>query len=368
MGSGIIKGKDKGAVGFRKELGLTWHGQEEYEVIDGPVLMPMVRDKIVYDVETVALCPQFTGEQIAKMTANGMGETEISRLMATPIPSMRALTRMDSGDVLYDYSVTPEYTVILNGTFLDVMQENLLDKFPDVAIESCGTLFAGRVAFVNILLSVKEIRGDNSKTAFRLMYYNAFGGKSIAAGMHTVRVVCFNTLSMAEAQALANKTLAKFKHSSGAPGRVQTHLVELAGLYAQIEAHKTVLDQMAVKKMSETEVAAFLSMYSPIPKGSTSNLETRRLNKRNDIRGIFEGAPDLQGDIARSYYAMLQACTFYNEHFTTGKRGIDEAAAIFDSVTGGIRDQDNRKAFALLQLPNLSEASLTAQSMLDSEE
>ena len=367
MGSGIIPGKDKGAVGFRQELGLTWHGQEEYEVIDGPVLMPMVRDKIVYDVEGVSLCPQFTNAQIEKMVRNGMTSEKISQLMATPITSMRALTRMDNGDVLYDYSVTPEYTVILNETFLDVMQENLLDKFPDVAVESCGTLFGGRVAFVNILLSVATIKGDNSKTAFRLMYYNAFGGKSIAAGMHSVRVVCFNTLSWAEAQALANMTLAKFKHSSGAPGRVQAHLVELAGIHAEIERHKAQLDDMATRRMTGLEVAAFLSLYIPIPKGCTSKLETRRMNQRNDIVSHFESAPDLQGDIARSFYAMVQAVTFVNEHLNVGKRGVDEAASIFDSVTGGMRDQANRKAFNLLQLPDLVNAASDAQDKLDED-
>jgi len=64
---------------------------------------------------------------------------------------------------------------------------------------------------------------------------------------------------------------------------------------------------------------------------------------------------------------MVQAVTFVNEHLNVGKRGVDEAASIFDSVTGGMRDQANRKAFNLLQLPDLVNAASDAQDKLDED-
>lgn len=366
MGAGIVRGKDKGAVGFSAELGMTWHGFPEYEMINGPLSLAKVREKVIYPVQKIALAPALTGEQLSVLTAN-VGEETLKRILASTVPTMFALMRMDTGDVLYDYSVTDDYTVILNEEFLATMEASLLAKFPEVGIESCGTLFAGRVAFVNILLDVAEVKGDNSKTAFRLMYYNAFGGKSIAAGMHGVRIVCNNTLTWAEAQAAANNTLAKYKHVSGAPGRVQAHLVELAELHSCVKEHKATLDRMAEQTMTDAEVGAFFTVFIDIPDEASKRMGTRRQNKRDAIREIFETRDDLQGDIAQTRYSLLQAVTYYTEHETVGKRDVDEAYAYFDSVTGGGRDTENRLAFDILQTPDLIAAANEAKAKAKAE-
>ena len=363
MGSGIVKGEDKGAVGFVDKLGRTWHGFEEYEQFNGPVLMPKVREKIVYPVQKVAMCPLLTAAQLDILRGT-MTDEDLQRVVGTAVPTMFALMRMDTGKVLYDYSVTDDYTVILNEEFLDTMETGLLAAHPEVEIESCGTLFGGRVAFVNILLDVAKIMGDDSETAFRLMYYNAFGGKSVAAGLHGTRIVCANTLTLAEAQAAANQTLAKFKHVSGAPGRVQAHLVELTELYASIEAHKAVLNSLAAMPMTALDVESFLSLFVDIPAKATNRMETRRTNERDEIRSIFETRPDLQGDMARTRFAMLNAVTYQTEHGSVGKRGVDEAYAYFDSVTGGGRDKTNQRAFRLLQVPDLVAAAVEARDKL----
>lgn len=364
MGAGIVKGEDKGAVGFVDKLGRTWHGFEEYEQFNGPVLMPKVREKIVYPVQKIALRPALNDEQASLLAHNGMSADALAQLVQASVPSMYALMRMDTGKVLYDYSVTNDYTVILNEEFLDTMETGLLAAHPEVEIESCGTLFGGRVAFVNILLDVAKIMGDDSETAFRLMYYNAFGGKSVAAGLHGTRIVCANTLTLAEAQAAANQTLAKFKHVSGAPGRVQAHLVELTELYASIAAHKAVLNGLATMPMTALDVESFLSLFINIPAKATNRMETRRTNERDEIRNIFETRPDLRGDVARTRYAMLNAVTYHTEHESVGKRGVDEAYAYFDSVTGGGRDKTNQEAFKLLQVHDLVAAAVEARDKL----
>ena len=341
MSAGIVQGIDAGAVGFTEVLGKTWHGFVEYEHVDGPVPIELVRKKIVHPVAKVPL--KLHAPEGSDLSTEYDGEI---------VPTMFALVRTDTGHVLYEYSVTDDYTVYDNGVFLDRVEKGVLNPNPKVAIESCGTLMAGRVAFVNIMLDRSRVQGDDSETVYRLMYYNAFGGKSIAAGMHGTRIVCNNTLNIAEAQAEANTTLQKFKHTSGAPERVEAHLVDLSVLYHLVSEHKADLNNLASQQMTGNDVEAFLSIIVPIDDNGTPRIKTRRQNKRDQLQSLFESREDLQGGIARSRFAMLQAVTYYSAHNMVNKRA-DETYAYFDTVTGGVRDLFNQKALKALLEPDL---------------
>jgi len=340
MSAGIVQGIDAGAVGFVELLGKTWHGFPEYEQLEGPITVEKVREKIVHPVSKVPL-------KLHMPEGDGLS-TEYDGVV---VPTMFALVRMDTGDVLYEYSVTDDYTVYDNGVFLDLVVQGVLNPNPKVSIESCGTLKGGNISFVNILLDRSRVNGDDSETLYRLMYYNAFGGKSIAAGMHGTRIVCQNTLNIAEAQAEANATLRKFKHTSGAPGRVKTHLVDLTILYNLLAQHKDALNHLASVSMSSADVDTFLSSVYPINENGGKRLKTGRQNKRNRLLELFEGREDLQGGVARTRFAMLQAVTYHSGH-NTNKRA-DEAYAYFDSVSGGTRDDFNQKALKILMEPDL---------------
>ena len=208
MAAGIIPNVDKGAVGFVGELGQTWHQFPEYEHINGQVEFAKAREVLGYEVVKVPL----------KLNAPGLVYDNL------PTP-MLALVRTDLNIPVYvGGTVTDKFEVVQNSLFLDELENNLFANNPQLAIESCGTLWSGRIAFVNILLSKFHVMNDEGETVTRLMYYNAFGGKAIAACAHDTRIVCNNTLNIAEAQGLANKTLYRFTHTQGVTERVNDYL------------------------------------------------------------------------------------------------------------------------------------------------
>ena len=259
MSAGIIPGVDAGCIGYKEHFGGTWHGFPEYEVIDGPVSMEQTRKILEHEVvmNPVTLTGDFEGE-----------ETE-----------MFALVRKDTGRVLYKESVSDEYYITQNKAFLDQLQLRILTPNPQVSIESTGTLFAFRVGFVNLLLNRFRVNGDDSETIARLMYYNAFGGRSITAGAHTTRIECANTMNMAEAQAYANATIKKFKHTKNAEKRLADHLVDLGEMYSLMETHKDALNWLSSQTINSTEVQRFVGNLFALPAKASKTMISRRTNR-----------------------------------------------------------------------------------------
>ena len=345
MSAGIVKGVDRGIVGNKEIFGGTWHGFEVYRVIEG--LVPMVDAVKCLDYEVVAVPTMLNvtdPELLAKLpNANGKATNQF------------ALVRTDTGGFVSSGSVTDEYVVYQNAEFLKRIEESLFVANPNMGVESCGTLFAGRVAFVNILIDRFHVKRDESETATRLMFYNGFDGRSITSCAHDTRVVCDNTRRLAEAQAQAMALLQKFRHSSGAPDRVAKYMIDLTELLVAAREQRPVLDRMSEIAMITKDVNNFLAALFPIAKGAGKATITTRQNKRDAVQEIFETSADLQGAIANTRYSMLQAVTAYSQHGTTTKE-TDAAYSWWDVVTGGIRDKLNRTAFDLLAGEEIPEA------------
>jgi hypothetical protein len=353
---------DNGMVGFVEVYGGTWHQLPQYRQVDGEIPFEDVRKTLEYEVVKIPLAFHIPESQVAlrEKMPDGHG-----KLAALPDMSdggdsratgnqMFALVRTDFGIPVHGQSVTDEYEIFPNEMFLDNIQNQLLSKYPELKVESCGSLWGGRVSFLNILLSRFAIKGDSSETVSRLMFWNAFGGRSISGCGHNTRVVCNNTSMMAEAQGEMNKTLKKFKHTSGAPKRVVDHLIDLARMQAILESHKAAMSHFAEIQMSVKDVDNFLGNYFPIAVEASDKAATRRTNNRMELNEVFEATPDLQGGIARSRYAMYQAVVDYNQHRTLSK-DADATFTWWNAATGGNRHEANQKAYSLLTQTDIPE-------------
>lgn len=351
MSAGIIKGIDRGTVGYCETFGGTWHRFKEYEQINGPVAIEKAVETLGYKVVKMPIS-MFVPEYLrGEMPENTHGKV---------IESMYVLVRQDSGVPVYNISVSDDYEIYQNEIFLRELENGIFKANPNLSIESCGSLFAGRIAFVNIMLDDFVVKGDDSRTVTRLMYYNAFGGRAISCCAHSTRIVCNNTLNIAEAQGIANSTLRKFRHTKNAPAKVEQSLVDLAKLYAVITVHKEVLNKLAEKSMVTKDVDNFVDNMFPVSEEASEKASTTRVNKQDEIVKIFESEPDLQGNIRGTRYAMLQAVTNYSQYKTL-KRGTDFNSAWFDVIKeGGTRQKFNKKAFDLLSLDEIPELNKKA--------
>ena len=338
MAHGIVEGVDKGVIGYCKEYGGTWHHLKEYQEIDGEVSTAQAREALGYEVAKLPMTlfvPEYLRDKMPQDTQGRMTD-------------MFALCRVDNGLPIHGISVTGDYTIYQNSDFLDEIEKGVLASNPNLAIETCGSLFGGRKAFVSMIVNRFQVKKDHSETLSRLMYTNAFGGLAISACMSTVRVVCNNTHKMAEAQGELNKTLRKFKHTKNAAGQVRAHLVDLTKLQEVVAGHKEALDWMADKTMTEHEVSCFLGNIFPVDhEDDAKRAISRRENKQIKIREIFDTATDLQDDIRHTRYSMFQAVTNFNSHETITK--ANDAAFVWDNIlSGGNRHDLNQQAFDLL--------------------
>lgn len=355
MAAGIIRGEDRGLVGFVPVFGHTWHGYPEYVELDGEVPREDARKLLDYQVEKVPLV------------------LNVSDDMATQFPSLKngadanmcALVRTDTGRILHEVSVSPTFGVYQNVDFMDRLNKGLFAKYPTLAVESVGTLWGGQIAFINILLNKYRVKGDESETIDRLMFYNTFGGRSDSACVHGTRIVCWNTLNKATLQGQLNKTLRKFRHTSGIVERVDQYLIDLTELQAAIQQYNETLETLVDMPMTVKDVENFLGNLFPLKaaegKKATKSMVTGRTNKQQAIRTIFETAPDLQGKIARTRYAMLQAVTNWSQHtLPEESETVDAAFAWFDVATGGTRDGRNQQALDILMNDVIPDAPVVA--------
>jgi hypothetical protein len=181
------------------------------------------------------------------------------------------------------------------------------------------------------------------------MYSNSFGLESYQACVHTTRIVCNNTLRIAHAQGATNKTLRKFRHTKNAAAKIEEHLVDLADILASTREHHEQLDVLATMKVDGKQVDAFMDAIVPLPKNGDGELKegrglTRRQNQRDAILEIFEKCENLQGDIARTRYALLQAVTDWADHASSVRNGDDALGRYWDGLWG-TKDKFKQAAF-----------------------
>lgn len=354
---GITK-LDRGIVGLVPNLGHTWHGFANYVEIDDHVTFDQTMEVVDYEVVKIPLAFHVPDELLAKFP-NHMGfvpQCSPDRDGLTG-PLMYALVRADTGNQVFEQSVSGEYTIYQNRVFLEKIHDLILKDNPQVVIESAGTLFAGRICFINLILNQFQVGRDDSMWIARIMFYNAFGGRSITACVCFIRVVCNNTMMLGEAQGALNATLRKFRHTPGAPDKVANHIVNLAELQKVTEAKKQCLDWMASQQMTDLEVKNFLGNLFEISDDDGQKKTTARQNRRNEIEKIFDETDNLQGEIKHTRYSMLNAVTDYNQHHTIPENSteVDDAFAWWDVSTGGVRNDLNQKAFNILIKPIITE-------------
>jgi hypothetical protein len=351
MSAGIIKGIDKGIVGFTEQFGETWHRFKEYTMVNGAVPFDDVMKTLDYRVSKIPLALNIPAEMLSLFPEGTNGKNAIT----PPDPDnekdkgspLFALVREDSGAVIYRGAVLGDFVVYQNSDFLNEIHNGLLKAYPELEIESCGSLFGGRISFLNLIIGRMKVNKDVSETISRLSMSNAFGGKSIWSGLHNTRIVCANTERIAMAQAAANATLKKFSHTIGAPERVDKHMSDLSELKQIKDNHLSLMNSLVEIPMGLKDVDNFLGLLIPTTSDSSQIAVSRRENKRDVILEKFETLDDLQGDIFGTRYAMYQAVTHYTNHDTLNK-GTDKASAEWEIITGGNRHKFNQKALDIL--------------------
>ena len=295
----------------------TWHGIESYKVIDKPVTDEQVYEVLDFPIEK---------RELVRVVDSMMESTGVFEAY-----------RSDTGDVLIP-SCTESYNIINNALLFDTVKR-VFEDAAGAEVESVGTLFNGQTSFVNILLGKYRVRGDDSESANRLMYYNPLGKGSYRTCAHQTRIVCNNTLNAAEAQGKANDTLIKVRHTKNAETKLEAAINTIIDINKGFEIMKDHLtDLTGVQFNFDRDITQFVEkrwFYSEPSEKSVKRVVDSFEKVIEETRGEY--SRDIQG----SKYQLLQAYT--NVIGNSGSKA-DEGYREWDNIVG-IRAGRKQKVF-----------------------
>jgi len=319
MAAGIMK-SDKGLVSGVES---TWHRLPQYKCIP---------DRAI----TIAEAVEIAGYPIDKQP--------LFRANGSPVDAW-AIVRTDTDSVLVP-AVGERFTLVQNNHMVNYISEHLLAVYPELKIQSVGTLWDGATFFLNLSLDEFQVKGDKSPTITNLMYANPLGRGAYTACAHSTRVVCANTLRIGELQGLANQSLKRFKHTASASTRINEHLIDLAEVKLELKRHVELMDYLAGIELQPKEIDTFLNGIFPEPK-EDGRAKTIAVNSKDGIKNILEGSQ--RSTLANPFtkYALLQAFTDWQDHAATVRNG-DLASVTYDGINGVRADKKDAFLKALI--------------------
>lgn len=307
MAHGIMK-VDRGVV-----HGTTWHNLPQYIQQNFPVTAEQALDVLNYPMEKRQLFRMVNGQTIP---ANAW-----------------EIVRTDSNTPLVPH-VGQDFTVMSNSVLFDFINTTILAEFPDINIESVGTLFGGATAFVNLMVGEFKVKGDKSKSLSRLMYYNPLGKGKYKVCAHNVRVVCNNTLQLATSEAVGAGLLRMVSHTKNAAQGIKAAMTEMVAIREAFKEEKELLNALARFEATEARVNEFFQQWMPVKDDDSQKKQSRRTNVITGIMDQFESDQGIEG---KNFYGLLNAITYTMDH-AEPNRGNDIASVAWDGMVGGRAD------------------------------
>lgn len=292
-----------------------WHKHPNFQVIDVPVSGDQVREVFNWEIEK---------RQNFYLDNDNVYQKNNSF----------TLVRKDTGHVLAD-SVGSKFEAESNLKLWDIVENGLLKAFPDLTVEGVATLFSNRTAFIQLKGKEFQVKGDKSPTVNRMVVVNPISFGAYKALVHNERIVCANTLRVAEAEGKANKTLKKFSHLKGAFSKINFQMEDLAEQQLMLERHIESLNMLATVHVNSTDVNNFLKAVFPQSVDMSEVAIKHNLEKRQTILDQFNKDQDLEESARYSQYGLLNALTYVVDHEQLRK---DIIKTQYDNIAGSRMD------------------------------
>lgn len=210
------------------------------------------------------------------------------------------------------------YNIIPNSAFGDIIQ-SILDTEPDkVKLETGGSLNGGRRVWM--LARVDEpmrLPGDRSLTVPYLGLTSSHDGQaSCAARLTTVRIVCGNTFSAAEAEGERTGAVYSFSHRSDWRGRMGEAREALTYAREQTQEYVESMTELLGIRVTPDQEKLFLREFIPSPPdGLVSDRVARNIDEARAAVMGFLSSPTIEGSgIRGTAYGLVQAAGEYLDH------------------------------------------------------
>ena len=207
------------------------------------------------------------------------------------------------------------YQVIPNSTMWDIVDELMGQN--NVKYETAGVLKHGAILWV--LARIDEpvkIKGDDSETfPFCLVATSHDGSRSCSAAATSVRVVCWNTFTAAEAETQRSGMVYSFRHIGNIKERVEEAKVALKLTREKHKAFIGLSKELAKHKVTEDGVKDFVTQLIPdLPANLVTEKGTQRIEvARAKVFDILESRSIPEAH-KRTSYGMFCAGIEYIDH------------------------------------------------------
>lgn len=229
------------------------------------------------------------------------------------VPDAFGIRRMDTK--AYLGTVGAQFTPIQHREAFTEILTPLVDTF-GCTVEVMASLDGGRRQFALVKMpdaTITPAAGDDVRGYFCVANGHD-GSQSFRAMLTPIRVVCQNTLSMANADGRTVPAVT-IRHTKSAPDRMKQAAQLVERMQATLKTTGETFAQLAARTMNAKELAAYIETVIPAPKvadGETAQLSDTLKARREEIaRLIFDGKHVADG-ISDSRTGVSTAWRAYN--------------------------------------------------------
>lgn len=206
--------------------------------------------------------------------------------------------------------------VVIDHTTMGEIVEALLEQ-PNIKYETAGATHGGRKVWALVMLDEPfTLPGDNSPTLPFLALTNHHDGTGgCRATGTTVKIVCANTFSAAEAEGARNDTLFSFNHTKGWRDRMDEARDAVRGLKDSVARYREVAGDLLDVQFKHEQSEQFIREFIPMPpKGLASDRVAKNVETARDALRTILAGPTSDG-IADTAWGHVQAAGEYLDHY-----------------------------------------------------
>ena len=298
----------------------SWHGKETL-LQEAPRTWAEARQHAGLDWEAIVE-PMFVRKAVG-MNADGTVHYEYEE-----VPNFQTIQRVGGSDEKLNGSVLAagqdSYEVI-NLEEMGEILHALTDK-TELTYETGGSVREGRSVWALVRLGEDETVGnDPSPTRPYLGLVNHFDKTGACRAYATnIRIVCWNTMSAADAKADEDGTVATFRHTSNWREKLEAAREAVFGARNRWEEWKELASHLQGISVTDEQAEDFVKEFHPYP-GRTDNKElvTARVARnietaRTGLRDVLWHSKTSEG-IQGSAYWLVQGAAEYLDHIRPHK-------------------------------------------------
>lgn len=227
----------------------------------------------------------------------------------TPVASHKAIVD-DEGNLL---SVAKSsYEIITNAQVFDAARE-ALSHIEGARIVSAGSVKGRKVIFLTVELDgLSNFNAGGDAHTVKLNLISSHDGtKAFTARIGFTRIVCANTVALAESEAARALTL---YHTKNARREIRGMNAAIAQVVKETEIYKKQADALKGESVDMLEMERALAAFLG---GKDTELSTRTLNQIEEIKGLAINGKGNSGD---TRWDLFNGLTEYFTHEASGDK------------------------------------------------